>query len=226
MHKIVVCGRSDFFKAACNSFFKACIQLGLFQYSKLIEYKEGQSDTIALPEDDPQAVKLMLHYLYTLDYPHQQRVQHGFLDDLRNEEFSFTAEPAAQATMKGKMDRIKKNTNNRVVDQSCAPNLVVHARLYALGEKYGIQGLKALSLKKFEAEAGSFWNSNDFPRAVEEVYRSTLDHDRALRDAVTNVIVKNPQFLDSESAQNVVKSSDLCFDLMMAFRKKMRHSLF
>ena len=42
------------------------------------------------------------------------------------------------------------------------PNFTIHARVYALGEKYDILGLKTLSLEKFKREAEVHWDSDDF----------------------------------------------------------------
>lgn len=99
------------------------------------------------------------------------------------------------------------------------PNLTIHARVYALGEKYGVRGLKALALEKFKKETDIHWSSDDFLRAAQEVYTSTIDHDRPMRDAVVETITKHPDLLDKEQVQDVVKSLELSFDLLMQFRK-------
>ncbi|KAJ0124218.1 Uncharacterized protein HZ326_31364, partial [Fusarium oxysporum f. sp. albedinis] len=47
VHKAIICPRSDFLKAACDG-----------------EFKEAQTGTIDLPDDDPVAVHMMIEYLY------------------------------------------------------------------------------------------------------------------------------------------------------------------
>ncbi|KAH6847105.1 hypothetical protein B0I37DRAFT_374303 [Chaetomium sp. MPI-CAGE-AT-0009] len=176
VHKAIVCPRSSFFATACN---------GLFQ--------EGKTGVVALPDDDPQVVNLMIRYLYYLDYPAQPEVQ----------------DEAVETPQESK-------------SADCS-NLTVHARVYALGEKYDIQGLKTLAIEKFKTEAKVHWNCDEFIRAVEEVYTSTIDQDRGLRDAVVEAIRVHPTVLDKEPMQNVVRRLDLCFDLMMRFRDELSH---
>lgn len=67
-------------------------------------------------------------------------------------------------------------------------------------------------------ETEYFWDTD----AVEEVYTCTVDQDQDLRDAVAKTIVSHSKLLDSERAQSRVKDLDLCFDLMMRFRKLKR----
>ncbi|KID81498.1 succinate-semialdehyde dehydrogenase [Metarhizium guizhouense ARSEF 977] len=57
-HKLVICPRSTFFEAA-------------FAH----EMKEKATGIIELQEDDPEAVKLMVYYLYHLDYPYMPPCQ-------------------------------------------------------------------------------------------------------------------------------------------------------
>ena len=100
------------------------------------------------------------------------------------------------------------------------PKLSIHARVYALGEKYDIKGLKTLSIKKFNQAAKVHWNSGDFMRAVEEVYTTTGDQDRGMRDAVVEVIFQYPKVLNKASMQKLARRLDLSFDLMMRFRHR------
>ena len=97
-------------------------------------------------------------------------------------------------------------------------NLILHVKLYGLGEFYLIEGLKALALKKFRADAQRHWQTDDFLKAAEEAYTSTPSHDRDMRNEVLKAICDHPVLLDNEEAQNVVRAPDLCFDLMMRFR--------
>lgn len=63
--------------------------------------------------------------------------------------------------------------------------------MYALGGFYGVPGLKAAALAKFQVCAEYFKNSSTFAEAVHVVYAGTIDTDNGLRDIVSNLIVKN-----------------------------------
>ena len=44
------------------------------------------------------------------------------------------------------------------------PNLVIHAKMYAAGDRYGVSGLKALSLDKFKIQLTRHWYvANSYP---------------------------------------------------------------
>ncbi|KFH47036.1 hypothetical protein ACRE_021350 [Hapsidospora chrysogenum ATCC 11550] len=96
--------------------------------------------------------------------------------------------------------------------------LIIYARIYSLGEKYGIRELKNLSLSEFQKEVEYRWDEEDFIDAVKEVFTSTVDGDRGLRDVIVQAIVDHPDLLDKDQLQDVVKSCGLCFELMMRFR--------
>jgi hypothetical protein len=199
VHKAIICPRSSFFATACG---------GPFQ--------EGRTGVVALPDDNPQAVKLMIRYLYYSDYPTYVIVQGEVVEE---------ADAASVLEEKSKRARnsefkLPRHARPKV---SAMPNLTIHARVYALGEKYDIKGLKALALEKFKKEAIEYWDSHDFIQAVEEVYTSTIDQDRGMRDAVVQAIRVHPTVLDKALMQDVVRRLDLCFDLMMKFRDGLYH---
>lgn len=98
-------------------------------------------------------------------------------------------------------------------------NLVMHARVYALGVKYGVAGLQSLAAEKFEREAGTHWHSDDFLGAAQEAYTSTATEDRTIRDVVLRSIQEHPELLDRAEARDAIKGLELAFDLMMHFKK-------
>ncbi|KAF5709422.1 hypothetical protein FMUND_10115 [Fusarium mundagurra] len=98
-----------------------------------------------------------------------------------------------------------------------AENLHLHAKVYALGEKYGIQPLKALALFKFNCEAHFHLETNDFVQAVREAYTSTIETDRPLRDAVVAILRSNKHLLKKDSMKAVLKETALGIDLLMEF---------
>lgn len=175
------------------------------QDNRLTGRKEGRTGIVALPDDNPRVVELMIRFFYYLDYPK--------LPEIWQDKSPEAAQDEKQWLSAGWGPPQPES------EESIGPNLTIHAMVYALGEKYDIQGLKALSLEKFKKEARSYWDSDDFLRAVEEVYTSTIDADRGMRDAVVDAIRQHSTVLDKESMQAVVRRVEpLCFDLMMGFR--------
>ncbi|KAJ4006073.1 hypothetical protein NW752_001320 [Fusarium irregulare] len=98
------------------------------------------------------------------------------------------------------------------------PDFVLHAKIYALGEKYEIKDLKALALQKFSYEATIFASNQSFRDGAKEACTSTVDKDRGLRNVVVQTVLKNRYLLDQWLFQKVVKETDLGFDLLMQLR--------
>ncbi|KAI1391853.1 BTB/POZ protein [Hypoxylon trugodes] len=109
--------------------------------------------------------------------------------------------------------------------QTTTPSLVVHARVYALAEKYLIGGLKATALTKFRAIVDNISSSSDeqrldFAKAAREVYTSTVDVDTGLRDVILETLHKNPKFLDQKECRSILKElPTLTYDLLMRVRE-------
>jgi len=62
--------------------------------------------------------------------------------------------------------------------------LTIHAKMYALGDKYQVEGLCDLAKRKFETCLSEHAHSEDFIEAVQIAYSTTPDSNRGLRDAV------------------------------------------
>ncbi|KAG9983854.1 hypothetical protein KCU78_g21045, partial [Aureobasidium melanogenum] len=93
-------------------------------------------------------------------------------------------------------------------------NLLTHTRVYALAEKYDIPALKALAKSKFEMAMACYYDSPEFADAIEEVYCSTIDSDRGLRDVVLQAFRSHPQLASTKDVFNVIKRTPtLAFEL-------------
>jgi hypothetical protein len=98
-------------------------------------------------------------------------------------------------------------------------HLVLHTRVYALAEKYDIPSLKQLARSKFEMAMACFYDSPNFAEAIEEVYCSTIDSDRGLRDIVLEAFKSHPQLASTQDVYNVIKETpSLAFELFKVER--------
>lgn len=145
--------------------------------------------------DDPAMVKQMVYYLYHLDYlPEEQTPgikdrNGGHVRDARNQPV------------------VGKDGSYMYKPYPEAGHLVSHAKMYALGDKYGIPSLKVLALARYKASAKHHWNTADFADSIPIIYRSTLDLDKDLREAAVEVVhehikelIKKPE-IDSSLAE-------------------------
>ncbi|KAI1565505.1 hypothetical protein Ptr902_00404 [Pyrenophora tritici-repentis] len=93
-------------------------------------------------------------------------------------------------------------------------HLVTHAKVYAIAEKYGIAGLKALARSKFADQIELHLNSVEFPEACQEAYESTFHTDRGLRDIIVQTFRANPSLSLRPDVEMVVRETPgLAFEL-------------
>lgn len=151
-------------------------------------FKEAREGSISLPEDDARIVDLMIYYFYHLDY-RVCMVSHGTECD-------------------------RDLVGHKEV---LGWELPIHVRAYAMAEKYGVVGLKAVALRKFEdAVKGVSWHHSHFVRAAREAYESTVETDRALRDVVLEEFKARPELLNVPEAQALLKEVPiLAYDVLI-----------
>jgi len=93
-------------------------------------------------------------------------------------------------------------------------NLMIHARVYALAEKYDIPSLKHIAKQKLEMAMACNYDSPDLPLAIEEVYCSTIDTDRGLRDIVCEAFRCHPQLASTPDVRQAISElPSLALDL-------------
>ncbi|EAQ90444.1 hypothetical protein CHGG_02379 [Chaetomium globosum CBS 148.51] len=178
VHKAIVCPRSGFFAAACNGQFKA----------SRCEASEGRID---LPDDDPEAVDAMISYFYRLNY------DLNWVDSSREDE-DGAAETAT----------FEEAPANSSLASRTRPELVAHAKVYILSEKYLVGGLKALALQKFATSVCNHLDVDDFLPAIQEVYNFTSENDRGLRDVITEDLSQ----VDDRKFDNYSSAYRYCLD--------------
>ncbi|KAF2107103.1 hypothetical protein BDV96DRAFT_309347 [Lophiotrema nucula] len=233
VHKVIVCPRSEFFGRAVR--FKAS--------------KEAEDGKIDLPEDEPEIIKLLMQYFYEAEYesllptvtqvnlsppkspfPHTCRRGGPFGANFIKCEirhpcqhhrcglhcnwdcFGFVCRQYHPSSNAG-----PTNTANG----GCAEQLLLHAKMYAVADKYQVVGLKDLAKEKFERACKQFWNSEDhFITAAEHVFSSTPDSDKGLRDIITSTLASHPELIDIPGIDVLMsKDNGLAYGLVKKKRK-------
>ena len=69
-----------------------------------------------------------------------------------------------------------------------ADQLLLDAKMYAIGDKFDTASLKAMALKRFNRGCLAHWNTDEFAAAAHHVFTSTPDTDMGLRDIVAETI--------------------------------------
>jgi hypothetical protein len=86
-----------------------------------------------------------------------------------------------------------------VCDMCCSPledmpgdedQLLLHAKMYAIGEKYDTESLKAVAREKFRRSCCRNWDTDDFVPAAAYVFSSTPDSDMGLRNIVAQALAE------------------------------------
>ncbi|KAG5659615.1 hypothetical protein KAF25_002174 [Fusarium avenaceum] len=131
--------------------------------------------------------------------------------------FSSATQPTRLSIFGSPSVQLTPNPPLPSANQAPPANLCLHAKVYALGEKYGIWLLKVFALRRFAAEVESHLQSKDFLLAIEEAYASTIEEDRSLRDIIVQTIKMHKYLLKKPSVQAIVKSTQLGYDLLMKF---------
>ncbi|OCL12364.1 hypothetical protein AOQ84DRAFT_386178 [Glonium stellatum] len=202
VHKAIICTRSDYFARV--------VRFG----------KEAGEGKITFPEEEAEMVELILKYFYELDYEPSDGDSSGpsepvslKLSDeraLRRRKSIhgrlYTSTGLLPCGHEHNRDCEEYCVNYRIESSSCSngngatssgngEQLVTHAKMYAIADKYQITGLKALASEKFRTACELHWDKQAFASAAHIVYASTLNHDKGLRNIVAQTISGNMSLL-------------------------------
>ena len=76
-----------------------------------------------------------------------------------------------------------------------AEDLLLHAKMYEIGDKYEVIGLKGLAKDKFKASCKHFWRTPSFAVAARHAFSTTVEDDKGLRDIVSATISEHLQLV-------------------------------
>lgn len=94
--------------------------------------------------------------------------------------------------------------------------MLTHAKMYEIGDKYQVVGLKDLARRKFKVSCNVHWNDVMFVEALEHAYSTTIDEDVGLRSVVEDTICNHMELLNKSEVQNTVQEFEgLAFNLLM-----------
>ncbi|KAI5357140.1 putative BTB/POZ domain-containing protein [Septoria linicola] len=100
------------------------------------------------------------------------------------------------------------------------PHLILHARMYAAAEQYGIDGLKALSLDKFKIQLTRHWDAVELAEAIHVVYSSTAATDKDMREAVADTLGWHGSLLDKPEIEvAILEINGLAYELLKRSRR-------
>lgn len=177
---------------------------------KAIGAGDGDDDAC----DDPEAVKLMVHFFYHMDY----RADVVFVM------------PATEALSARKTPRIRRLSPGMVsvhgLEAAPSPtstdgNMVMHAKVFAAAVKYQVLGLRSVASSKFESAVKANWNHGSFAEAAHVVYTTTPEEVRTLRDVVATALTEHADLFDKVEVEAVVRSiTGLSYELLKRSREE------
>jgi hypothetical protein len=106
----------------------------------------------------------------------------------------------------------RSGTTDSEVNRS---SFILHAKVYAMGEKYGIPSLKEAAIERFWEDTPSICTDDDFAEAVELAFTITPNSDRGLRNLIIQVVHNNAsQMKDNGKIKKLILShNDLAYGL-------------
>jgi hypothetical protein len=85
-----------------------------------------------------------------------------------------------------------------------ATQLLRHAKMYEIGDKYGVIGLKELAREKFLRATAKYWNDEQFAPAAYYAFNTTPEEDKGLRDVVSNTISAHMELLNKPAVETLL----------------------
>ncbi|KAL2005433.1 hypothetical protein VTN00DRAFT_2644 [Thermoascus crustaceus] len=176
-----------------------CPQSKIFERACTGQFVEASTKTMTLVQEDPAIISLMIDYLYSHSYKDKD-------DEDDDWDFSDTLRP---------QDDEKKDEPPRV--PTCL-------KLYAVADKYMIQGLKSAARDRFAAWAIENWSNPSFLLAVREIYENETGNYVELRNAAVRPMVAraDDMFMKEEFVNLLKDFGELSTELLRRVLDKNR----
>jgi hypothetical protein len=197
-HEDVLC-QSPFFEAACRG-----------------QYLDAQSKRISIPDEEPEVFSAVLEYLYKGDYYprlfHNKHRNSWELEDVRTPN---TSPNPIDNTGGGRA--VSSAVEATVYLSSCGQYLLRDTVIYCAADRYGLEELKRLALRKQGLQSGI--DVATILRSAQYAYAHTPDSDSRLRAHYLALIIRcRKTFKRSGTMQAEMErgGSKLFFDLFVA----------
>ena len=148
---------------------------------------------ITMDDDHPEAVKRLLLYLYTFDYPDEDDSDVPVTTDR-----SYTPQLPSTTTLEESISDTMSDSCDGATPHD--PRMMTNVLVYAVAEKYDIPELKDLAKHKFGTLARSKWPRDEFHAVTEAVFSTTSDTDMGLRQIVMDIC--------SEHFEDILRDKD------------------
>lgn len=194
VHKAIICPQSDFFRAACRP----------------DTFAEGKSNVINIPASSGRDEAFYLQPFETEDFEWdldvetttsvKMMIHYFYHHDYHVEAADATPKPILFSFLSRK------------------GILSEHARMYAIGEEYGIPGLKTVARDKFEKLCVKKYHHRGLPTAIIIVFNTTPETDKSLREIILKAVYRcRRDYKDEEEIQQLISSiSELGYGLFRA----------
>ncbi|KAK3950920.1 hypothetical protein QBC32DRAFT_263522 [Pseudoneurospora amorphoporcata] len=171
------------------------------------QFSAGEPKRILLPQEEPEIFSSVLEYLYKGDY-HPRLVHDKKLNTLELEQL-----PVASARRNGGAGREVPTIYHHSVDGEVLKDTVI----YCAGEKYGLEELKRIALRKQGLQCGIM--ASTILTSARYAYANTPDTDSKLRAHYLALIIRGRNTFKCSGTMQLEMfhgGSDLFFDLFVA----------
>jgi hypothetical protein len=194
-----------------------------------------------LPGDDPNIVKLLIVFLYENDYtttlPEASYTSSNGLWILKEQrllghsyDFPHTCLPGCPNPSRAicphhycAYDACRYNCSKFICEECTSPQpcyddasqLLLHAKMYEVADKYDMSGLKGLAAEKFARACRKYYKNEEFAVAAEHALTTTPDSDSGLREILLETMASHPELFDDAEVEALLgRHTDFAFGLL------------
>jgi hypothetical protein len=191
----------------------------------MIDHQESAEGKVDLPEDDPKITKLLVQYIYEGEYEPKlpdggcmpEECKEIVYTGHRNSNYTYKFPHTCIGHCTTRVCPHHMCPNHcagkctDLICQSCCPNttrqvllppangdasqLMLHAQMYEIADKYDVTGLKELAREKFLRACAKYWNDDHFAPAAHHAFTSTSEDDYGLKKVVSSTISQHMALL-------------------------------
>ena len=162
--------------------------------------KAFDSSNPDLGDDDPQAVKLMIDYLYLNDYDPSTTLPSGPSTPVKDVGDRPSLDHSGEVAQNWTFALPEPDPGPPLPDSSvltvardnASSNLMeLHAKVFAIASKYDIKPLQRTARKKLKDQTKCDWNVADLIAAMRIIFNQTPETELKLRGVLKDVIVEH-----------------------------------